>query len=692
MSKPALFGKYQILREVGRGGMGIVYEAMDAALNRRIALKTMIVSPNANPEEARTEGERFLREARLSAGLAKHPHIVGTFEVGVVDGRRYLAMELIEGKPLSEWRKSEGVTLRDEIEVLRLVALAVHHAHENGVIHRDLKPPNILVDAKNEPHVTDFGLAKMVGENLSVSLTGAGMVVGTPAYISPEQAQGSRTVDRRTDVYSLGVMLFETLTGRQPFTGDTAIEILMKASKNPPPTPSTMMKVRLAPAQAKGLDDICQKALAKKAADRYRDAAAFAADLDKWLKGQEVKVSFSTRRTVPLPRPKWTRIVGIPIVVLLLVVVVQILSRPSEDLAGAAAERQRVEAMRLAAQRRIHEENLRVEREKLDAERRALEAMKPTLLKAVEVRNAHLLKPGLIGEYFGGCNFEIPSLRRIDPEVRLAWKPGPVWPDGPGENISLRWQGYLRIDEKGQYVVHAAATDGVRVFIDNVDVASNWLPRSPTGQVAIMYLDQGLHTLLVETFRAGQSGTVWLNCKKSSDPGAENLDSSHFVHDPATFTPLSRKAVWEVADRRTLPGAQEAESLKLVESVPGSTSVPNWIVRGKGFLYWGKAKLQDRLSIQFDSAEAGEKTLILALARAKNAGQVKIAVNGTVLAEKVDLYHWSPHFVEHEFKKVALRKGANDLEFTMVGSSPQAAEVKAGEGVLKFSLDYLRLR
>src|SRR5204862_8317737 len=131
----------------------------------------------------------------------------------------------------------------------------------------------ILVDGRNEPHVTDFGLAKMVGQDLSLSLTGAGMVVGTPAYISPEQAQGLKTTDRRTDVYALGVMLFEILTGRHPFRGEPAMEILMKASKVPAPSATSLMKVRLSPIQAKGLDDICQKALAKKPAERYRDAA-----------------------------------------------------------------------------------------------------------------------------------------------------------------------------------------------------------------------------------------------------------------------------------------------------------------------------------------------------------------------------------------------------------------------------------
>ncbi|MBV8879499.1 MAG: serine/threonine protein kinase, partial [Planctomycetaceae bacterium] len=313
-TKTATFGKYRLLRELGRGGMGIVYEALDTELNRKVALKTMIVNPAADPKDARLDEERFLREAQLSASLTKHPNIVSVYEAGVIQGRRCLAMELIDGKPMSEWWKDPSATMKQQVEVLRSAALAVHHAHEHDIIHRDLKPANILVDAKHQPHITDFGLAKMVGENLSVSLTGAGMVVGTPAYISPEQAQGLKSTDRRTDVYALGVMLFEIVAGRQPFQGQTAMEILMKSSRNPVPSASAHTSVRLSAVQAKGLDDICQKALAKKASDRYRDAAAFAADLDRWLNGEEIRVVVPTRRTAVRSSRNWTPAAAIAIV------------------------------------------------------------------------------------------------------------------------------------------------------------------------------------------------------------------------------------------------------------------------------------------------------------------------------------------------------------------------------------------
>jgi len=682
--------------------MGIVYEALDAALGRRVAVKTMILSPLANPEEARTEGERFLREAQLAAQLPKHPHIVGVYEAGVIQGRRYLAMELVEGKPMSEWMKLESVTLKDEVEVLRKVALAVHHAHENNVIHRDLKPANILVDPKQEPHITDFGLAKMVGQNTNLSLTGAGMVVGTPAYVSPEQAQGLKTTDRRTDVYALGVMLFEILTGRHPFQGDTAMEIMMKAAKNPVPSATSLMQIRLTPVQSKGLDDICQKALAKKPSDRYRDAAVFAGDLEKWLKGEEVKVVVPTRRATA-KKPSWRIFAGIPAGLLLLILVlVQVLSRPSAD--PGEGEKRRAEELKLATERRAQEEKFRVEKERLASERlaaeerakaaeRELESMKTPILKAVDVRNAAQLKPGLIGEYYSGTNFEMLLHRRIDADLKLFWKgPNPAWPDGPGEMVSIRWRGYLRVPQKAPYAFQANAYEGMRLFIDDVEVMSNWNAKVGGAEIGVAVLEQGLHTLALELFKTnGQLGGLWITWKRSNEPGAALMDPSHFLHDPTGHKPLNRKAAPELADRKSLPGAQEAESLRILEGA-SSTGVLGFAARDKGFLLWGKTKLNDRLVLQFDAPEAGEKVLVLALGRSKNSGTVRIAVNGAVAAEKLDLYHPISHFLEHEFKRVALRKGANDLEFTLIGSNPACVEWTKGDGVLKMSMDYLRMR
>jgi len=690
--KFAPFGKYRLVRELGRGGMGVVYEALDSGLGRKVALKTMIVTPGADRKNAKMDEERFLRESQLSASLAKHPNIVGVYEAGVIQGRRFLAMELIQGKPMSDWWKDKSVTLKQEIEVLRSAALAVHHAHEHGIIHRDLKPQNILIDPERQPHVTDFGLAKLVGENLSLSLTGAGMAVGTPAYISPEQAQGAKSTDRRTDVYALGVMLFEIVTGRQPYDGATAMEILMKASNTPVPSASAQMKVRLSPIQAKGLDDICRKALAKKPADRYRDAAAFASDLDKWLRGDEVKVIGSTRRIAQPPKQNRGVLIGVGVLALSAAAYMVLNGSstpppPPPATTNAAAEAQKklqaeAEKRKLAAAQQALEERAKA----AEAE---LQALKAKVVKAVEVRESGNLRPGLIGEYYGGANFDIPSLRRIDPGVQFQWKAGtPAWPDGPLELCSLRWRGYLRAPETGTYVFQVIGNDGVRLYLDDREILSRWTPHGGSVENAVQTLEKGIHAFVLEAFKTSGRGGLSFSWKKGES--GEALPASLLLHDPAGFSPLSQKATPENLDQRGLPGAQEAERLPILEGAAGTGVLP-W-GREKGFLLWFKTRTGDRLKLQFTSEEAGEKTLILALGRSKNNGIVRIAVNGREIAKDLDLYVPANHFLEFEYQKVPIFKGPNELEITMTGSNPAAVEWRKGDGVQKFSLDYLRLR
>jgi serine/threonine protein kinase len=282
MSEGGSLGKYKLTRELGRGGMGVVYEALDTQLNRKVALKLMLSNPNADPKERALEEERFVQEAQLSAKL-KHPNIVTVYEAGLLDGRQFLSMEMIDGQAFNEWRKT--VTIRLQIQTLADVASAVHHAHEQGILHRDLKPRNILVSGSGHAYVTDFGLAKSLGKNVHQSLTGSGAVVGTPSYMSPEQAQGLDRVDWRTDIYSLGVILYECMTGRTPFTGESPIEILMKVVKDPVIPPLQLVDAGSALGLDRVIENICLKALAKKDRDRYVTAQAFADDLVKWLAG-----------------------------------------------------------------------------------------------------------------------------------------------------------------------------------------------------------------------------------------------------------------------------------------------------------------------------------------------------------------------------------------------------------------------
>src|SRR6185295_13008621 len=247
-------GKYTILGTLGRGGMGEVYEAVDPQLNRQVALKVILGELDPSRRGAAKEVERFIQEARLAARLSKHPNIVSVYEADVADGRHYIAMELIRGRTFAEWRKNGSVSLRQQIKVLRTVALAVHYAHEHGVLHRDLKPKNILVDDEQQPFVTDFGLARAEEHEDRI-------VCGSPAYISPEQAQALPGIDRRTDVYSLGVMLYEILEGRPPFRESTRAATVKKVIHDPVPPLSSLGRGRPFSTADKEIEAICLKAL-----------------------------------------------------------------------------------------------------------------------------------------------------------------------------------------------------------------------------------------------------------------------------------------------------------------------------------------------------------------------------------------------------------------------------------------------
>jgi serine/threonine protein kinase len=277
------FGKYTLVRELGRGSMGIVYDARDNTLNRRVALKIMNGHKTEDPKEAVSDWARFIQEARLTANLDKHPNIVTVYEAEVREGQRYIAMEYVDGQPMNRWRLGDGITARDQVRLLRDVALAVHHAHEHGIIHRDLKPGNVLVMPGNRPVVTDFGLAKLERRNGEISLTPSGYVVGSPGYMSPEQARSQKNVDRTTDVYSLGVMLYEIMAGRPPFEGKTPVDILAKVIEGvrTPPSAASPDAVK-----EEILERTCLKAMSVRALDRHPTALAFAGELNAWL-GEE---------------------------------------------------------------------------------------------------------------------------------------------------------------------------------------------------------------------------------------------------------------------------------------------------------------------------------------------------------------------------------------------------------------------
>ena len=284
---PTPFGKYSILKEIGRGGKGVVQEALDTVLDRKVALKTIHSDSGIDPKEVEAEGRRFLAEARISASLPKHPHIVSVYEAGEIDGRRYLAMELIQGQSMMRWRRMSGITIAQQAALIRDIALALDLAHKAGVVHRDIKPQNILVDKENQPHLTDFGLAKVTGQKEDLANTVPGKVWGTPVYMSPEHAKGLASLDHRADVYSLGILLYEAIAGRPPFRSDKPSEILDKLVHDPvPPVGKFVEQSMMTPLQ-RALEPVCVKALAKSPAQRHGSAREFAAEIDRCLGGEE---------------------------------------------------------------------------------------------------------------------------------------------------------------------------------------------------------------------------------------------------------------------------------------------------------------------------------------------------------------------------------------------------------------------
>ncbi|PYL10686.1 MAG: hypothetical protein DME33_00040 [Verrucomicrobia bacterium] len=271
-------GNYEILEEIGRGGMGVIYRARQRHSRRIVALKRM-VSYHADSCETR---ERFRREAEAAASL-DHPNILPIYEVGHgEDGLPFFSMKYAAGGSLQEVGPTLRTQTRECVRLMAKVASAVQYAHEHGVLHRDLKPGNILLDGHGEPFVTDFGLAKWLDTN--TDLTRTLTIFGTPGYIAPEQARGSRAqLTPAADVYSLGAILFDLFTGRPPFLGEHALAVIQQASEKPAP------KLRsIAPALDRDLETICAKCLEREPQMRYQSAGALADDLERWLEGRPI--------------------------------------------------------------------------------------------------------------------------------------------------------------------------------------------------------------------------------------------------------------------------------------------------------------------------------------------------------------------------------------------------------------------
>ena len=282
-------GDYELLEEVGRGGQGVVFRARQKSLNRTVALKVISLGQWASKAHLK----RFRREAEAAASF-EHPGIVPIHEVGERDGSCYFSMKFIEGGQLDEVVRREPMSIRRAVELIAKVARTVHYAHEHGILHRDIKPGNILLDQKGEPHLTDFGLARLVETESTVTRTLE--VLGTPSYMAPEQAVGNNAaVSSATDVYGLGAVLYQLLTGHPPFAGGTTYETIKLLLETDPRQPR-----QLNPKIDRDLSTICLKCLEKDPQRRYPSALALAEDLERWLKHEPIQA----RRTGIFARGK----------------------------------------------------------------------------------------------------------------------------------------------------------------------------------------------------------------------------------------------------------------------------------------------------------------------------------------------------------------------------------------------------
>jgi serine/threonine protein kinase len=608
------YGKYNVIREVGRGPSGVVYEAEDTELRRRVALKMLVEPPAREAAELQPEHDRFLHESRAWVSLPPHPGVVPVLEADVIENRRYVASELVDGVAMGIWHRHGSVTVRQRVSMLRDIALALHHLHRHGLLHLGLKPENVLVDRNRQPRLTDYAVAGLL-----------------PPTEPSEYAAPDRAPDARSDVYSLGVLLYEILTGRLP--GPTLV----------PPSRITTLKIN--PVVFRNLENICLIALAPQPHERYADAESFARDLTKWLKGEDMRL------VVPRTWRLWR-------------------SRKTLKILSLVALATLVAAGAVFFLR---------SREK-----------DPVLARpSIPIAS---LQPGAIVESYAGLNFNVLAVRKIDTRVAFDESAQLPWAAGPSLWTSQRWIGHLRIFASGTYTFELVAKEHTRLTIDGVDLMSGAGPKMVTAALkegTHPFVLEHRHESPDDRVKL-----LWKKEGEPSTYPLGPVSVSHLKKDFQDVTPgPGRSKLPSVAgaeEGEHLPVIEHSGRPPSPHgyAMYGSLWKGTW--SGDSHLWWARGvEVGDRLTVRFAAGESGRGTLALGLTRASDHGIFRLSVNGKVIAESLDLWSEELRTGEMEFKNVELKAGANDLEFKVVGSNPKALDWGPGSGLHKLGLDYV---
>ena len=390
-----VIGDYQVLQELGRGGMGVVYKARHRKLNREVALKMILAGPHAGKEAL----ERFIGEARAVAHL-QHPGIVQIFDIGEHEGLPFFSLEYVEGCDLKHKLDGKPQSAKDAAALVEKLCTAMQYAHDNNILHRDIKPPNVLIDRNGEPKITDFGLAKHVDPEEASTGTQAGTIMGSPSYMPPEQARGEiSSVTPRSDLYSLGAVLYEMLTGRPPFLASRPLETVMQVVNNEPVAPK-----QLQPGIPVDLETICLKALQKDQAARYGSCQEFAEDLRRFINDEPILARPISKAERLLKWCKRNPRVAVPTALASFFVLATAListwawSATSAQAAIITQEKANVEKERDEAERQkvlANEAQLQAEKNEALAEKQALLALSNMQLIITEVDDRLARQPGM---------------------------------------------------------------------------------------------------------------------------------------------------------------------------------------------------------------------------------------------------------------------------------------------------------